>query len=70
MPDIRVRLRGGPRDGAEITVPADGSGKPVPRITLPARARNAHAVPPQLAYERGRRGPDGTWEFHYVGAET
>lgn len=70
MPDIRVRLRGGPQDGNEVSVPADGSGKPVPRLTLPARARNAQAVPPQLVYERGRRGPDGTWVFDYVGAET
>ncbi|MGW1678303.1 hypothetical protein [Saccharopolyspora sp. NPDC002376] len=70
MPDIRVRLRGGPHDGHEVNAPADDSGKPIPRITLPARARNAQAVPPQLAYERGRRGPDGTWEFNYVGTET
>ncbi|MER7015482.1 hypothetical protein ABT324_28955 [Saccharopolyspora sp. NPDC000359] len=70
MPDIRVVLRGGPQDGSEVDVPADGSGKPIPRITLPARARNAQAVPPLLIYERGRRTPDGTWQFHYVGAET
>lgn len=70
MADIRVRLRGGPEDGHEVTVSADASGKPIPRITLPARARNAQAVPPLLIYERGARRPDGTWVFDYVGAET
>ncbi|MCI2418274.1 hypothetical protein MOQ72_12615 [Saccharopolyspora sp. K220] len=70
MADIRVRLRGGPEDGHEVTVSADASGKPIPRITLPARARNAQAVPPLLIYERGAKGSDGTWEFNFVGAET
>lgn len=70
MPDIRVRLRGGPQDGQELTVSADSSGKPIPRITLPARARNPEAVPPRLIYERARKNGDGTWEFRYTGAET
>ncbi|MGP4017033.1 hypothetical protein [Saccharopolyspora sp. 5N708] len=70
MADIRVRLRGGPEDGHEVTVAADASGKPIPRITLPARTRNAQAVPPLLIYERGAKRSDGTWEFDYVGAET
>ncbi|MGW5643737.1 hypothetical protein ACWEV3_13560 [Saccharopolyspora sp. NPDC003752] len=70
MAEIRVRLRGGPEDGHEVAVSADVSGKPVPRITFPARARNSQAVPPLLIYERGRRRPDGIWEFDYVGAET
>ena len=70
MADIRVRLRGGPQDGNEVTVSADASGKPVPRISLPARVPNPEAVPPQLIYEREGRAGDGTWEFRYVGAET
>lgn len=70
MPDIRVRLRGGPQDGHELSVAADASGKPVPRISLPARVPNPEAVPPQLIYERASLGGDGTWEFRYVGAET
>ncbi|GAA0536162.1 hypothetical protein GCM10011581_24170 [Saccharopolyspora subtropica] len=69
MADIRVQLRGGPEDGHEVTVSADASGNPVPRITLPARVRNAQAVPPQLIYERSTRGADGTWVFDYVGAQ-
>ncbi|GAA2353619.1 hypothetical protein GCM10009854_34550 [Saccharopolyspora halophila] len=70
MPDIRVRLRGGPQDGHEVTVSADSSGKPVPRISLTARVPNPEAVPPQLIYERASRNREGTWEFRYVGAET
>ncbi|MBB5157940.1 hypothetical protein [Saccharopolyspora phatthalungensis] len=70
MADIRVSLRGGPADGREVTVSADASGKPIPRITLPAHARNAQAVPPLLIYERGARRPDDSWEFDYAGVET
>ncbi|GAA4833933.1 hypothetical protein GCM10025787_11970 [Saccharopolyspora rosea] len=69
MADVRVRLRGGPQDGHEVTVSADSSGKPIPRITIPARTRNSQAVPPLLAYERRGRLPDGAWEFRYVGTE-
>ena len=52
-----------------MTVSADPSGKPIPRITIPARTRNSQAVPPLLAYERRGRLPDGAWEFRYVGTE-
>ncbi|MEU6266095.1 hypothetical protein [Saccharopolyspora shandongensis] len=69
MAEIRVRLRGGPEDGHEVAVSADVSGKPVPRITFPARTRNSQAVPPLLIYERARKR-HGTWEFDFVGAET
>lgn len=65
-----VRLLGGPEDGREVTVAADSAGTPVPRITLPAPARDARAFAPQLAYERRTCRPDGTWQFHYVGTET
>jgi hypothetical protein len=69
--NIRVSLRGGPEDGREIHVPADSSGVPVPRITLPARLpRNAQALPPLLIYERHDAPTSGQWEFRYVGAET
>ncbi|QUH03032.1 hypothetical protein HUO13_21380 [Saccharopolyspora erythraea] len=75
MGDVRVRLRGGPEDGREISVAADASGMPVPRVTLPAR--RAHGSPgaadqhaPLLAYERRRSASDGVWEFGFVGTET
>ncbi len=74
MEQIRVRLRGGPADGREITVPADQSGHPVPRITVPVHRpespRAAAVPPPLLIYERAEPGPSDTWEFEYVGAQS
>ena len=73
MDQIRVRLRGGPEDGREITVPADTSGHPVPRITGPVRGPEpprAAAAPPLLIYERAEPGRADTWEFDYVGAQS
>ena len=74
MGDVRVRLRGGPEDGREISVAADASGMPVPRVALPARRSQGNRPAagqnaPLLAYERTRSGSDGVWEFRFVGAD-
>jgi len=65
-------LRGGPEDGRELDVPADPSGQPVPRITVPVRAepnRPFTGPPPLLVYERAHAHAD-VWDFTYVGAES
>ncbi len=75
MSAVRVRLHGGPEDEHEISVAADTSGIPTPRVALAARLpvdakRPSGQRAPLLIYERrGTRG-DGTWEFRYIGAET
>ena len=73
MEQVRARLRGGPEDGREVSVPADPTGHPVPRITVPVRApqrRCALTPPPLLIYERSGAHSTGTWDFEYVGAES
>ncbi|WP_433868597.1 hypothetical protein [Saccharopolyspora sp. CA-218241] len=66
MEDVRVRLCGGPEDGHEVSVSADPSGKPIPRITMPLKSPHVRAV---VVYERHRARRDGSWEFNYVGVE-
>lgn len=73
MDQIRARLRGGPEDGRELDVPADPSGHPVPRITVPVRTESGRrpvGPPPLLVYERSSSRHAGGWTFDYVGAET
>lgn len=70
MDEIRVLLRGGPKDGHEVDVGTDTGGRPVPRIELPMRTPGARARVPMLVYERSCRGNQATWEFVYVGAQT
>ncbi|MFR9732179.1 hypothetical protein ACL03H_23385 [Saccharopolyspora sp. MS10] len=72
MEQVRARLRGGPEDGREVSVPADPTGHPVPRITVPVRPpRERRATPPPLlVYERSGSHSTGTWDFEYVGAES
>lgn len=72
MGSVRVVLQGGPLGGSEVSVPADASGVPTPRFTLPARASrdtNPGQLPPLLIYERHKKLPSGMWRFRYVGAE-
>ena len=73
MDQVRARLRGGPEDGREVSVPADPTGHPVPRITVPVRLpeqRRCSTPPPLLVYERSGSKHTGTWDFDYVGAES
>ena len=70
MGEIRVLLRGGPKDGQEIAVGTDDGGRHVPRVELPMCAPRPPARVPVLVYERDRRGNCATWEFVYVGALT
>ncbi len=70
MGSVRVVLQGGPESGSEVSVPADSSGVPTPRFTMPARGSNKPGqLPPLLVYERHKRLPSGMWRFRYVGAE-
>lgn len=74
MDQVRARLRGGPEDGREVSVPADPTGHPVPRITVPVRPQSpprcAAGPPPLLIYERSGSRTTEAWDFDYVGAES
>lgn len=73
MVDVRVRLRGGPEDGRDVSIDADTSGRPVPRVSFPARCPHGAPAPPtpppMLVYERHSRRADGVWIFRYIGIE-